>query len=210
MTIVKVGTRLEEQLRKNKKFEQVVPPDNYLYFHHLGKGITLPIDPDNISDSMGASWSSSTPLSRSAPIQSYSSSGPRTVSVQFLLHRDLVKQFNPDWLGKKDLGWQNGYDVVDLLIDNLEACVLPVYQSTGKVVNPPIVSMKIRDEIYVKGTVGSISKGFQLPIINYGTDRSPLFKYAVVNLGFSVTEITPYDASIISGFGGFRKHKELM
>ena len=205
-----LGKTFEQKLRQNEKIKAVIPPENYLYFHHLGKGITIPIDPDNISDSMSASWSPSTPLSRSAPIQSYSSSGPRSVSVQFLLHRDLVKQYNPDWIGKKDLGWQEGYDVVDLLINNLEACVLPTYQETGKIVNPPVISLKIRDEIYIKGIVSNVSKGFQLPIINYGTDKSPSFKYAQVNLGFGVTEITPYDASIIRTFGGFRKHQELM
>ena len=208
---IRVGTKLEERLRSTPKVKVPVPPDNYIYFHHLGKAITIPIDPDNIGDSMSASWASQTPLSRTAPIQSYQNSGPRNVSLQFLLHRDLIKQFNPDWINNKALGWQNGYDVVDLLINNLEACVLPTYQETGKIVNPPIISLKIRNEIYIKGVVGSVTKGFQLPIINYGTEKNPSYKYAVVNLGFSVTEITPYDASIIveKQMGGFREHKEL-
>lgn len=207
---IRMATMAERQIKKNVKFPAVIPTENYIYFHHLNKGITIPVDPQTLSDSMQASWASSTPLSRSAPIQSYSNSGPRSVNFQFQLHRDLVKQFNPDWVNMKKYGWVEGYDVVDLLVNNLEACVLPTYQETGKIVNPPIVSVKIRDEIYIKGVVGSVGKSFNLPIINYGTDRSPSFKYALIDLNFSVTETTPYDASIIHSFGSFRDHKDMM
>lgn len=184
------------------KMPNPVPKDNYIYFHHLGKGITIPVDPQRISDSMTASWANSTPLSRSAPIYSYQNSGPRSVQFNFELHRDLVREFNPDWV-------QQGEDAVDLLITNLEACVLPTYQETGKIVNPPVVSVKIRDEIYIKGVVSSVGKDFNVPIINYGTKRAPIYKYALVSVNFGVQEVTPYDASIISGFGANRPHSSL-
>lgn len=185
-----------------KPMANPIPKENYIYFHHLGKGLTIPVDPQSIADSMGAGWATSTPLSRSAPIYSYSNSGPRTVLVNFQLHRDLVREFNPDWV-------KQGEDVVELLIQNIEACVLPTYQETGKIVNPPVVSLKIRDEIYIKGTVGNVSKDFQIPIINYGTATAPNWRYALVDLNFSVSEVTPYDASIINGMGGNRTHSAL-
>ena len=211
MTIVRGATQsLEKSLSKVPKIKAVIPSDNYIYFHHLNKGITIPVDPEAVSDSMSAGWANSTPLSRSAPIYSYSNSGPRSVQFSFNLHRDLVKQFNPDWIGKTNLGWRQGYDVVDLLINNLEACVLPTYQETGKIVNPPVISVKIRNEIYIKGVVSSVGKSFSLPLINYGDEKNPSFKYAMVNINLGISEVTPYDASIISAFGGYRSHQELM
>lgn len=194
---IKLGQSLEQAYTRVKKMSYAIPNDNYIYFHHLQKGITIPVDPTQVSDSMQASWANSTPLSRSAPIYSYQSSGPRTMQFSFDLHRDLVKQFNPDWA-------KTGKDVVDQLINNLEACVLPTYQETGKIVNPPIISVKLRNEIYIKGVVQSVGKNFQLPIINYGDEQTPNFKYALVNINFNVSEVTPYDASIIGKFGSFR------
>lgn len=168
-----------------------IPTDNYIIFHHTGKSFIIPVDPDSITDSMSASFASNSPLSRSAPIYSYQSSGPRVVQVSFTLHRDLCKEFNP-----------GSEDMVEELIDNLEGLVLPDYNSANKVVNPPIVSLKIRDEIYIKGVVaGNVSKTFNLPLIDYGGS----FKYALVSLSFNISEIQPYSASILSAIKGSRR-----
>ena len=148
---------LYKQKNKVNSMSNAVPGDNFIYFHHTGDKIVIPVDPEAITDSMSAGWASSTPLSRSAPIYSYQNSGPRSVQLVFDLHRDLMKQFNP---GEKD--------AVELLIKYLEECVLPTYKETAKVVNPPIVSVKIRDEIYIKGIVTNVGKNYKLPIINYG------------------------------------------
>ena len=86
----------------------VIPPDNYIIFHHTGAHYTIPVDPDSITDSMAASFAQNSPLSRSAPIYSYQNSGPRTVQITFTLHRDLCKEFNP-----------NSTDMVEELITNL-------------------------------------------------------------------------------------------
>ena len=92
--------------------------------------------------------------------------------------------------------------MVEELIDNLEGMVLPDYNSANKVVNPPIVSLKIRDEIYIKGVVaGTVGKNFQLPLLNYGGQ----YKYAIVSLNFSIQEIQPYSASILSTVKGGRR-----
>ena len=183
---------LYKQKNKVNSMSNAVPGDNFIYFHHTGDKIVIPVDPEAITDSMSAGWASSTPLSRSAPIYSYQNSGPRSVQLVFDLHRDLMKQFNP---GEKD--------AVELLIKYLEECVLPTYKETAKVVNPPIVSVKIRDEIYIKGIVTNVGKNYKLPIINYGK-KNPIFKYALVNVNFGVQEITPIDASIVRNIGGYR------
>ena len=169
------------------------PTDNFIIMHHINKTFTIPVDPDAISDSMGASFAENTPLSRSAPIYSYQHSGPRNVQVTFTLHRDLVREFNPEWVEKDG-------DPVDALINNLDALVLPDYDSASKIVNPPVISLKIRDEIYIKGVVtGSAGITYNLPLINYGTGDRPLYKYALVTISFGVSEITPYSASILPG-----------
>lgn len=181
MDLINMGIRIKKNLK--------IPNDNYIIFHHTGKKIIIPVDPATLSDSMGANFSSQTPLSRSAPIYSYGGSGPRIVNFQFTLHRDLCNQFNP-----------GSVDSVDELITNLDAMVLPDYNSAGKIVNPPIVSVKIRDEIFIKGIVRNTSHSFELPIINYGGK----YKYAVVGLNFAVEEVTPFSASILPKIGQFR------
>lgn len=168
-----------------------IPTDNYIIFHHIGKSFVIPVDPETIADSMSASFATNYPLGRSAPIYSYQNSGPRTVQVSFTLHRDLCKEFNP-----------TSDDMVEELINNLEAMVLPDYDSASKVINPPIVSLKIRDEIFITGVVvGSVSKSYQLPLINYNGK----YKYAMVTLSFAISEIKPYSASILSAIGGGRR-----
>ena len=166
-----------------------VPEENYIYFHHTGLKIVIPVDPISISDTMGANFSSQTPLSRTAPIYSWSSSGPRTVQCNFQVHRDLCNEYN-----------NLGYDAVDIWIQNLDQMVLPTYNQAGKIVNPPVVSLKLRDDIFIKGIVQSTSHNFDLPIINYGGKN----RYALVSLNFTVQEITPYSASIIPSIGQYR------
>lgn len=172
-----------------------VPTENFIILHHTGKKYIIPVDPDAISDNMGVSFAENTPLSRSAPIYSYQNSGPRNVMVSFTLHRDLCREFNPSAPGEPDM--------VDELITNLDALALPDYDSASKIVNPPVVSLRIRDEIYIKGVVtGSVGLTYNLPIINYGTADAPMYKYAMVSISFSVNEITPYSASILPKAGG--------
>lgn len=185
---------------KQFKNAQNIPTDNVIYFHHIDRinghapYIILPVDPDSIQDTMSASFAQNSPLARSAPIYSYQNSGPRTIQLTFTLHRDLCNQYNP-----------GGQDSVDELINHLEACVLPDYQQTGKIVNPPLVSLQLRDEIYIKGVVtGGIGKTFKLPIINYGKNGEDNFKYALVDMAFSISEVTPYSASIIGRLGPSR------
>ena len=178
-----------------KKSDLRIPTENYIVLHHINKKFIIPVDPDAISDGMSASFAENMPLSRSAPIYSYQNSGPRTVQVSFTLHRDLCKEFNP---GEEDM--------VEELVTNLNALVLPDYDSANKIVNPPLVSLQIRDEIYIKGIVNNVGITYNLPIINYGTADKALFKYALVNINFGVSEITPYSASILPRVGGmFRK-----
>lgn len=64
--------------------------DNYIYIYNLKKFLYLPAYPDRITDAMSASFNTTSPLSRSAPIFSYSNSGPRTLVISLSLHREML------------------------------------------------------------------------------------------------------------------------
>lgn len=173
-------------------------PDNYIYFYHLDQFIMLPLYADSVQDSMSVSFEQSTPLSRSAPIYSYRNSGPRTVQVGFDLHRDLMTDIN---YGKSNVPVGSpplNDDYVDILIRYLQAATLPVYKATNKMVNPPIVAMRLGKDIFIKGIInGSVGLTYKFPILRNG-------KYALVSLNFGVEEVEPYDAWDAAKYGSYR------
>lgn len=173
-------------------------PDNYIYFYHLDQFIMLPLYADSVQDSMSVAFEQSTPLSRSAPIYSYRSSGPRTVQVGFDLHRDLMTDIN---YGKSNVPIGSPEitdDYVDILIKYLQAAALPVYNATNKMVNPPIVAMRLGEDIFIKGVVsGSVGLTYKFPILRNG-------KYALVSLNFAIEEVEPYDAWDAVNYGSYR------
>ena len=170
--------------------------DNYIYLYHVDKFVVLPEFPDSVQDSMGANFSPSTPLGRSAPIYSYKSSGPRTVQVDFLLHRELMRMINLNVNTSVVLGL--GEDYVDVLIKLLQSASLPNYDSAKKMINPPIVAMRLGNDIFIKGIIASpISLTYSYPIL-------PNNKYAVVRVAFTVSEMDPFDANTVTKAGSFR------
>ena len=71
-----------------------------------------------------------------------------------------------------------GDDYVDILIKYLQAAALPVYNATNKMVNPPIVAMRLSNDIFIKGVVdGSVGLTYKFPILKNG-------KYALVAVNF--------------------------
>lgn len=172
--------------------------DNYIYLFHVDKFILLPTYPESIQDSLAATFSQSSPLSRSAPIFSYSHSGPRTIQVTLSLHRDMMTQLN---YGVSNINLNEvdiGDDYVDVMIKQLQAIALPKYSSHTKMVNPPLVALRFGNEIYIKGVVqGGINITYSGPI---GSDN----KYKQVEVGFSISEVDPYDASSVMQLGSFR------
>lgn len=169
--------------------------ENYIYLYNIDQFAIIPVYPDSISDSMSASFAQTAPLARSAPIYSYQSSGPRVVRFSITLHRDMFYQIN----------WENSTlqtdisnDYVDTLVNRLQACALSQYSSAEKMVDPPMVAVRFGNDIYIKGVVtGSVSVDYSPPILETN-------KYAVVTIGFEVSEVDPYDASMVAQVGSFR------
>ena len=114
--------------------------ENYIYMYHTNTFIVLPIYPETLSESLGVTFASTTPLTRTAPIYSYSNSGPRSISFQFKLHRDLMKQVN---YGVSNTIVDLGDDYVDTLIKQIQAISLPAYNAASSVVSPPIIAIRI-------------------------------------------------------------------
>lgn len=177
--------------------------DNYIYLYHVGQFIVLPLYADGISDSQTVTYSSNIPLSRSAPIYSYTNSGPRTVGVSFDLHRDLMYQINYEVSNVPiDLSMPENDDYVDILIKYLQASVVPSYSDAIKMVNPPIIALRMGD-IFIKGVItGGINLSYKLPVLR--TD-----KYAVIDVSFSISEINPYDAELVMKTGSYRLANDL-
>ena len=169
--------------------------DNYIYFHHLKSLVIVPSYPDTISDTMAVNFAQSTPLGRSAPIYSFSNSGPRTINVDLKLHRELMTQVNYQ---NSKLNAELNDDVVDTFLKQIRASALPEYSASSKMVNPPIISCKFGKDIFCKGVVsGAVGVSYELPIIGDG-------KYAYVGVSFTLQEIEPYDASTVFEVGGYR------
>ena len=169
--------------------------ENYIYLYHLDKFVIIPTYPDSFQDSLTSTFASSTPLSRSAPIFSYSNSGPRTLQINLSLHRDMMQMVN---YGRSNINVSLGDDYVDTIIKNLQACSLPSYKAASKMVNPPSVAVRFGNEIFIKGIVqGGVTVTYKLPLLENN-------KYALVDISFQVIETDPYDAESVAQNGSFR------
>ena len=135
---------------------------NYIYFYHLDKFCVLPLWPEQVSDSMKTTFQQTSSLARSAPVFTFSNSGPRDITVNFTLHRDLLNDVNrsntnfkkPDskivpYTGSSD-------DFADLLINYIQASAVPRYKnysSGSKSVIPPMIAIRFGDDIFIKGVI---------------------------------------------------------
>lgn len=168
---------------------------NFIYLYHTDEWLLLPEYPDSIQDKMGSTFAQQNALSRTAPVFSYSNSGPREVQVQLHLHRDILDGLN---IEGSNFELEEDEDFVDALIRKLQAIALPAYKVSNKAVVPPMVAVKFGNEIFIKGVVnGGVSIEYQKPILDND-------KYANVVLNFNVYEIEPYDAQSVGVEGSFR------
>lgn len=196
--------------------------DNYIYLYHIDTFIIVPGYADSVTDSLSVNFASSTPLSRSAPIYSYQNSGPRSVQVAFNLHRDMMTQLNvgvsnanlglsnsvlssPNSKtilqtknGNYEVGDQAVNDYTDFMIKAIQAAALPSYSSSQKMVNPPIVAVRLGSDIFIKGVIrGGVNITYKYPILSNG-------KYSNVDISFTVEEVDPYDAETVVKTGSYR------
>ena len=178
--------------------DKYILPENYLYISHLDEDFQfwrLPSCPETISDSMASTFGESSALGRSAPVYTYSKSGPREVQISLKFHRDMMDDVN---LGVSNAVLRAGEDYVDALIRALQAIIVPKYNLSNKAVEPPIVALRLSNEIFIKGVVNSsIGLDYKLPLLSNG-------RYAQVSLTLKISEVDPYDATTVFQNGSFR------
>lgn len=171
--------------------------DNYVYLYHTDTLIAIPLYPESIQDSMSVEFNQTHPLSRSAPIFSYSKSGPRTLQIEIPLHRDMMHEINLQASNLK-IDALSSDDYVDILVKQLQAAALPKYGAAQKMVNPPIVAVRFGADIFCKGVVqGSVTCTHSGVILQNN-------KYSLVTVSFAIAEIDPYDAESVMSEGGYR------
>ena len=171
--------------------------DNYIYLYHTDTLIAIPMFPESIEDSMVVDYATTHPLSRSAPIFSYSKSGPRSFNIELPLHRDMMNEINVQD-SNLNIDILSDDDYVDIMIKQLQAAALPKYGASEKMVNPPLVAVRFGNDIFCKGVVqGSVSCRHSGPIL-------PNNKYSMVTVTFAIAEVDPYDAETVMIEGGYR------
>ena len=184
-------------MAKNKTFTSVLE-DNYIYISHLDDKFQfwkLPTWPDTVNDSMTSNFASTNALGRTAPVYTFSNAGPRTVQIAIPLHRDIMDDVN---IGISNVYLGEGEDYVDSLLKALQAIAVPKYNLQNKAVEPPLVAVRLSNEIFIKGVVTSgLGLTYSKPILSNG-------KYARVDLSITISEVDPYDATSVFKNGGFR------
>jgi hypothetical protein len=146
---------------------------------------------------MQSSFQQTNALGRTAPVFTFNNAGPRTVQISIPLHRDIMDDINTGLKGTQ-LDDVQGEDYVDNLIRALQSIALPKYNVENKAVEPPLIALRLSNEIFIKGVLASdIGLTFTKPIRYDG-------KYAQVDLSLAIAEVDPYDATTVFKNGGFR------
>lgn len=186
-----------EQDRNNRLL-----PDCYLYISHLNEPYQywmLPGYPDDVTDQMNSEFQTASALGRSAPVYTYSSSGPRSINISLEFHRDMFEEINQFLKDELDINtFADGDDLAERFIHALQAIAVPRYNLTNKAVEPPLVAIRLGREIFIKGVVsGGVSVTYSKPILSNE-------KYARLKVSFTVSEVDPYDSTTVFQNGSFR------
>ena len=184
-------------MARKKQFNSMLE-DNYIYISHLDEKFQfwkLPTWPDTAADTMQSTFTPTNALGRTAPVYTFSNAGPRTVQIALPLHRDIMDDVN---IGISNSVLGEGEDYVDNLLRALQAIAVPKYNLQNKAIEPPLVAIRLGNEIFIKGVLTSgIGITYSKPILSNG-------KYARVDLSITVSEVDPYDATSVFKNGGFR------
>ena len=174
-----------------------VLPDCYIYISHLDlpeeyKYWQLPGYPNEVTDNMPSEFAANTALGRSAPVYTFSSSGPRTIQISLDFHRDMFEEMSTNVTPR------DGEDKAESFIHALQAIAVPKYNLSNKAIEPPLVAVRLGREVFIKGVVTSgINVTFGKPILVNE-------KYATMKISFTISEVDPYDSTTVFKNGSFR------
>lgn len=176
-------------------------PDCYLYISHLDEAYQywmLPGYPEKVTDNMQSSFQENSALGRSAPVYTFSHSGPRTIQINLSFHRDMFEEINQFLYPKGSNKFADGADMAEKFIHAIQAIAVPKYNLSNKAIEPPLVAIRLGKEVFIKGIVsGGVSVTYGKPILSNE-------KYAIIDISFTVSEVDPYDSSTVFKNGSFR------
>ena len=94
--------------------------------------------------------------------------------------------------------FSDGDDYCEQFIHAIQAIAVPKYNLSNKAIEPPLVAIRLGQEVFIKGIVsGGITVTYSKPILINE-------KYAGVEISFTVTEVDPYDSTTVFKNGSFR------
>lgn len=158
--------------------------ESWIYLYHLDKFYNIPVTPENLPNSYANKFSLEDIMNRTAPKFAYSGSGPRTLTVNLVIHKQLFALDN-----------ENSSGTVDELIKALEACAYPEYDKAKSKIIPPSVLLKFGNVVTIRGVINTgINCTHSGPWLKDGT-------MALANIQFSIVELDQYGANFISQFG---------
>jgi hypothetical protein len=170
-------------------------PDCYIYISHLDEGYQywqLPGYPDKVTDQMSSLFQENSALGRSAPVYTFSHSGPRTIQINLSFHRDMFEEM------PSNVPVPDEEDKAENFIHALQSIAVPKYNLSNKAIEPPLVAIRLGREVFIKGIVsGGVTVTYGKPILSNE-------KYAIVDISFTVSEVDPYDATTVFKNGSFR------
>jgi hypothetical protein len=170
-------------------------PDCYLYISHLDEGYQywqLPGYPEKVADHMNSTFMENSALGRSAPVYTFSNSGPRTINISLSFHRDMFEEM------PSNVPVKAGEDKAESFIHALQAIAVPKYNLANKAIEPPLVALRLGREVFIKGIVsGGVT-------VTYGKPILVNEKYAIIDVSFTISEVDPYDATTVFKNGSFR------
>ena len=170
-------------------------PDCYLYISHLDEGYQywqLPGYPEKVTDQMNSTFMENSALGRSAPVYTFSHSGPRSINISLSFHRDMFEDMTSNVTPK------DNEDKAESFIHAIQAIAVPKYNLSNKAIEPPLVAIRLGREVFIKGIVsGGVTVTYGKPILSNE-------KYAIIDISFTVSEVDPYDATTVFKNGSFR------
>lgn len=176
--LTSVSPTLDLSSGNNKRVYR--PTKEYIpcYVINLVTGQTIEFDcePEEINDMNSAQFDSQEIRGRSSPYQGYNTSGPRTISLELMLHDDLCKE-----------GLLN-------TVNHLKSLTYPGYEG---VLVPPSCLVRIGDMIHAKAITNDVGVVWQKPY------RNGIYLLATVSLNFTETPDTPFSSSEIWEKGGY-------
>lgn len=159
-------------------------PSCFIYIYHLDKEFNIPVTPESLPNNYQVKFNQEEMMNRTSPKFSYSGSGPRTVTVNLVIHTQLYAQDNP-----------SNPSVDKDLVKALIACSYPNFDLENSKIVPPMILLKFGEATTIRGVITSnISCTYSGPWLKDGT-------MAIATINFTVTEIDQYSATYISQFG---------